>query len=55
MVKTLYEKLIFLHPELIPDLTWATSLDVKIQDNSDGKGPVIAQWNHKTVQRPTTR
>jgi len=26
---------------------------IVLQDNSDGKGPFIAQWNHPTLARPT--
>ena len=26
---------------------------IMVQDNSDGKGPYIAKWEHPTLTRPT--
>tara|TARA_R110002126_G_scaffold288533_1_gene442347 strand:- start:799 stop:969 length:171 start_codon:yes stop_codon:yes gene_type:complete len=50
---TLYEKIITLYPVL-------TSLDfapitgtILLQNDSDGKGDYIKEWNHPTLARPT--
>jgi len=47
----LHQKLITLYPEL-------SSYDfahgaIRIQNDSDGKGDYIREWNHPTLQRPT--
>tara|TARA_R110002020_G_scaffold198231_1_gene399442 strand:+ start:787 stop:966 length:180 start_codon:yes stop_codon:yes gene_type:complete len=39
-----------------PSLTNADLADVdimKLQDNSDGKGAYIAEWNHPSLSKPT--
>lgn len=48
---TLHEKLIFLHPEL-KDLDFAAGV-ITLQNNSDGQGEYIAEWNHPTFAKPT--
>ena len=47
---TLYEKIMALYPELKQEdfLTGIT-----LQNDSDGKGDYIAEWNHPTLPRPT--
>lgn len=46
---TLYEKIIAIYPELT-DKDFLTS--IMLQNDSDGKGDYIAEWNH-TLPRPT--
>ena len=46
---TLYEKIIALYPELTEDDFITTII---LQNDSDGKGDYIAEWNH-TLPRPT--
>lgn len=47
---TLYDKIIALYPTL-------TSADfltvIRLQNDSDGRGDYIAEWNHPTLPRPT--
>ena len=48
---TLYEKIINLYPELE---TYDFALgDIRLQNDSDGKGDYIAKWNHPTLPKPT--
>ena len=48
---TLYEKIISLYPELA---TYNFVLnDIRLQNDSDGKGDYIAKWEHPTLARPT--
>ena len=47
---TLYDKIKALHPELTDhDFTTVITL----QNDSDGKGDYIKEWNHPTLPRPT--
>lgn len=47
---TLYEKLTNLYPELtIGDFMSV----IKLQNDSDGKGDYIKEWNHPTLAQPT--
>ena len=46
----LYEKIKTLYPELT-DVDFLTV--VKLQNDSDGKGDYIKEWNHPTLPRPT--
>jgi len=48
---TLYEKIIALYPELV-DYDFAMG-DITLQNDSDGKGDYIKEWNHPTLARPT--
>ena len=46
----LYEKIMALYPEL----TQQDFLTViRLQNDSDGKGDYIAEWNHPTLAQPT--
>jgi hypothetical protein len=47
----LVEKIIAIHPELenVPFMRFG----ILVQDDSDGKGPYIKEWNHPTLTRPT--
>jgi hypothetical protein len=48
---TLYEKIIGLYPELV-GYSFADG-DIRLQNDSDGKGDYIAAWEHPTLARPT--
>jgi len=49
-VKTLYEKI----KTIYNDLTENDFLEtIKLQNDSDGKGDYIKEWNHPTHARPT--
>ena len=48
---TLYQKIITLYPELA-DYDFADG-DIKLQNDSDGKGDYIKEWNHPTLAKPT--
>ena len=52
---TLYEKIIALYPELAPTETGFDkfSVNILLQNDSDGKGDYIAKWNHPTLPQPT--
>ena len=47
---TLYEKIIALYPELT-DKDFMTV--ITLQNDSDGRGDYIKEWNHPTLPRPT--
>lgn len=47
---TLYEKIKQLYPEL-EDKDFLTV--IILQNDSDGKGDYIKEWNHPTLPRPT--
>jgi hypothetical protein len=48
---TLYEKIIQIYPELANyDFVFG---DIRLQNDSDGKGDYIKSWNHPTLTRPT--
>lgn len=47
---TLYEKIITLYPELT-DNDFMTV--IRLQNDSDGKGDYIKEWNHPTLPKPT--
>ena len=49
-MKTLYEKIMVLYPELT-DRDFMTV--IRLQNDSDGKGDYIALWEHPTLPRPT--
>ena len=47
---TLFEKI----KAIYPDLTDRDFMfKIKLQNDSDGKGDYIAEWNHPTLARPT--
>jgi hypothetical protein len=48
----LYEKITAIYPELTFDDVGPRGTII-LQDNSDGKGPYIAKWEHPTLARPT--
>jgi len=48
---TLYEKIVSLYPELI-DFDFGGDVII-LQNDSDGRGDYIKEWNHPTLPRPT--
>ena len=48
---TLYEKIIFLYPELAT-FDFASGV-ITLQNDSDGQGDYIAKWEHPTLAQPT--
>jgi hypothetical protein len=47
---TLIEKIKAIYPDLTDRDFMFT---IKLQNDSDGKGDYIAEWNHPTLARPT--
>jgi hypothetical protein len=47
---TLYEKIKTIYPELT-DMDFVTV--IRLQNDSDGNGDYIKDWNHPTLPRPT--
>jgi hypothetical protein len=48
---TLYDKIIAIYPELANyDFIFG---DIRLQNDSDGRGDYIAKWEHPTLARPT--
>lgn len=48
---TLYEKIIALYPEL-SNFDFSLGI-ITLQNDSDGKGDYIKEWNHPTLPKPT--
>jgi hypothetical protein len=48
---TLVEKIKLIYPEL-ENYNFGSG-EITLQDDSDGKGPYIKEWNHPTLTRPT--
>ena len=46
----LYDKIIALYPDLQPQDFLTV---IRLQNDSDGKGDYIAEWNHPTLPKPT--
>jgi hypothetical protein len=49
-IMTLYDKIIALYPDLEPQDFLTV---IRLQNDSDGRGDYIAEWNHPTLPRPT--
>ena len=49
----LYEKIKSLYPELTEQEFNPISGTIRLQNDSDGKGDYIAEWNHPTFPKPT--
>jgi hypothetical protein len=47
---TLYDKIKAIYPELTDSDFMAI---IRLQNDSDGKGDYIKEWNHPTLVRPT--
>ena len=53
MIYATYKQLLVLYPTLsIADFHPITGT-IRLQDDSDGKGAHIVQWNHSTLTMPT--
>ena len=50
---SLYDKLIALYPSLTPDDFSPFTGTIRLQNDSDGRGDYIAEWNHPTLAKPT--
>ena len=50
MTMTLYEQITTLYPELTPEDFLTV---IKLQNDSDGRGDYIREWNHPTLPEPT--
>lgn len=48
---TLYEKIVAIYPALL-DQEWHTT-GIRLQNDSDGRGDYIAEWNHPILPKPT--
>jgi len=49
---TLYEKITTLYPDLT-NADFAPEGTIMLQNDSDGKGDYIKEWNHPTLAKPT--
>jgi hypothetical protein len=49
---TLYEKITTLYTELT-DADFAPNGTIMLQNDSDGNGDYIREWNHPTLAQPT--
>jgi hypothetical protein len=49
---TLFEKLVAIYPEL-SEKDFGALGSIRLQNDSDGKGDYIAEWNHPTYPKPT--
>jgi len=52
---TLYEKIKQLKNTLTDEDFAPTTGTIVLQNDSDGRGDYIKEWNHPTVARPTTQ
>ena len=50
---TLYEKIIALYPSLTSNDFLGREATILLQNDSDGKGDYIKEWNHPTLAKPT--
>lgn len=50
---SLSEKIIALYPELTTDDFNPLEGTILLQDDSNGKGAYIREWNHPTLSKPT--
>jgi len=48
---SLYDKIVTIYPEL-ETFDFASGV-ITLQNNSDGNGDFIAEWNHPTLAKPT--
>ena len=49
---TLYEKIMTIYPSLT-DFDFGALGTIRLQNDSDGRGDYIAEWNHPTLPKPT--
>jgi hypothetical protein len=50
---TLYEKITTLYPDLTDADFMPDTGTIMLQNDSDGKGDYIREWNHPTLAKPT--
>jgi XkdW protein len=50
---TLYDKIIKIYPTLTQADFMPTTGTIMLQNDSDGKGDYIKEWNHPTLAQPT--
>jgi hypothetical protein len=50
---TLYEKIIQIYPELTDADFMPGRGTITLQNDSDGRGDYIREWNHATLAQPT--
>jgi hypothetical protein len=50
-IMTLYDKIILIYPELKTESLMR--IGILLQNDSDGKGDYIKEWNHPTLVKPT--
>ena len=50
---TLYEKIIAIYPELTGEDFMPGRGTIMLQNDSDGRGDYIREWNHATLAEPT--
>lgn len=49
----LFERIIAIYPELTSNDFIPGSGTIRLQNDSDGNGDYIKEWNHPTLPRPT--
>lgn len=50
---TLYDKIILIYPELTPEDFRPRIGTISLQNDLDGRGDYIKEWNHPTLSQPT--
>lgn len=50
---TLYDRILSIYPELVKAPEAFYQGVILLQDDSDGNGPYIKEWNHPTLAQPT--
>jgi len=50
---TLYEKIITLYPQLTDEDFAPDTGTIMLQNDSDGRGDYIKEWNHPSLTKPT--
>lgn len=50
---TLYDKILAIYPELKPEDFFPGVGTIVLQNDSDGRGDYIREWNHPTLAQPT--
>ena len=50
---TLYEKITTLYPSLTNEDFTPDTGTIMLQNDSDGRGDYIKEWNHPTLAKPT--
>jgi hypothetical protein len=48
---SLYDDIVNLYPELTSEDFWINGT-IKLQNDSDGRGDYIKEWNHPTLPKP---